>query len=78
MPVLVTGPSPRSIGEATALAIARQAPALLILAGRTPVKLDAVAASCREVVEAAAAGVSNHQVPSLLLLGPRLQLQPES
>lgn len=53
--VLITGPSPGSIGEATALAIARQAPALLILAGRSPTKLDVVATSCRE----AAAAVSS-------------------
>ncbi|PSR90390.1 short chain dehydrogenase/ reductase-like protein [Coniella lustricola] len=47
--ILVTGPSPNSIGEATALAIARHRPALLILAGRSPAKLDVVATSCREV-----------------------------
>ncbi|ROW12553.1 hypothetical protein VMCG_00501 [Cytospora schulzeri] len=48
--VLITGPSPRSIGEATALAIAKAGPALLILASRTPSKLEAVADACRKVV----------------------------
>ncbi|KAH9900633.1 hypothetical protein F4778DRAFT_152637 [Xylariomycetidae sp. FL2044] len=41
--VLITGTSPNSIGEATALAVARGAPALLILASRTQAKLRAVA-----------------------------------
>lgn len=41
--VLITGASPNSLGEATALAIARSQPALLILASRTRSKLDAVA-----------------------------------
>ncbi|KUI60515.1 WW domain-containing oxidoreductase [Cytospora mali] len=48
--ILVTGPSPNSIGEATAVAIARAGPALLILASRTPSKLEAVADSCRKVI----------------------------
>ncbi|KAF3769909.1 NAD(P)-binding protein [Cryphonectria parasitica EP155] len=56
--VLVTGPSPGSIGKATALAIAGHQPALLILAGRTPAKLDAVATSCREVAANNATNVS--------------------
>lgn len=63
MSVLVTGPSPRSIGEATALAIARQAPALLILAARTPSKLEDVAARCQELARQAAVGVSHYQFP---------------
>lgn len=48
----MTGASPGSIGETTALAIARAGPALLILASRTPSKLDAVAKSCRDVTPA--------------------------
>ncbi|KAF2644095.1 NAD(P)-binding protein [Massarina eburnea CBS 473.64] len=40
--VLITGVSPESIGSSTALAIASQSPTLLILASRTPSKLDAV------------------------------------
>lgn len=32
--VLITGPSPGGIGHETALAVARHAPALLLLAGR--------------------------------------------
>lgn len=46
----MTGASPGSIGETTALAIARAGPALLILASRTASKLDAVAEGCRGVV----------------------------
>lgn len=46
----MTGASPNSIGETTALAMARAGPALLVLASRTPSKLDAVAKGCREVV----------------------------
>lgn len=66
----MTGPSPGSIGEATALAIARQAPALLILASRTPAKLDAVAASCREVVAGASNGAAGVSAKHTWLLGP--------
>ena len=40
--VLITGVSPESIGSSTALAIASQLPALLILASRTQSKLDEV------------------------------------
>lgn len=40
--VLITGVSPESIGSAIALAIASQAPALLILASRTESKLEEV------------------------------------
>lgn len=65
----MTGPSPGSIGEATALAIARQRPALLILASRTPAKLDAVAAGCR-----AAAGNSVRVVLYLLISFSPLRL----
>lgn len=43
MPVLVTGVSPKGIGASTALALASQQPALLILASRTPSKVDEVA-----------------------------------
>ncbi|OJD30474.1 retinol dehydrogenase [Diplodia corticola] len=47
--VLVTGISRNSLGEATALAIAAQGPALLILASRTPSSLDYVADEIRSV-----------------------------
>lgn len=43
LPVIITGVSPASIGASTALAIASQGPAALILATRTASKLDAVA-----------------------------------
>ncbi|PVH96977.1 NAD(P)-binding protein [Periconia macrospinosa] len=46
--VLITGVSPESIGSSTALAIASQDPALLILASRTASKLDAVKKSIKE------------------------------
>ncbi|CAN8097093.1 unnamed protein product [Discula destructiva] len=57
--ILVTGPSPGSIGEATVLALARDSPALLLLASRSQAKLDAVAASCREIL--AATDASNQE-----------------
>jgi len=44
------GVSPQSLGEAAALAIATGRPALLILASRTPSKLEAIAERVREVV----------------------------
>lgn len=43
MPVIITGISPTSIGATTALAVASQGPAALILASRTAAKVDAVA-----------------------------------
>ncbi|KAF1967233.1 NAD(P)-binding protein [Bimuria novae-zelandiae CBS 107.79] len=46
--VLVTGVSPESIGSSTALSIASQSPSLLILASRTPSKLDAVTKSIKD------------------------------
>ncbi|KAK1769309.1 hypothetical protein QBC33DRAFT_577100 [Phialemonium atrogriseum] len=49
--VLITGASPQSLGEAAALAIATAKPAVLILASRTPSKLNAVARHVREVIE---------------------------
>lgn len=52
----MTGASPNSIGETTALAIAKAGPALLILASRTPSKLDAAAKGCREAAPAKVRG----------------------
>ncbi|KAF2122595.1 hypothetical protein BDV96DRAFT_481511 [Lophiotrema nucula] len=46
--VLITGVSPESIGSSTALAIASQAPSLLILASRTQSKLDEVVKSIKD------------------------------
>ncbi len=40
--ILITGVSPKSLGESLALSIASQRPALLILASRTQSKIDAV------------------------------------
>lgn len=48
--VLITGPSQGGIGYETALAIARQTPALLLLAGRDIVRLGAAAAGIRSEV----------------------------
>lgn len=48
IPVLITGVSPESIGSSTALSIASQSPARLILASRTPSKLDTVKKSIRD------------------------------
>lgn len=42
VPVLITGASPQSIGEATACAVANGSPGLLILASRTASSMDAV------------------------------------
>ncbi|CAI4216165.1 unnamed protein product [Parascedosporium putredinis] len=42
--ILITGVSPNGIGSATAAAFASQAPALLLLASRTPANLSAVVA----------------------------------
>jgi NAD(P)-dependent dehydrogenase (short-subunit alcohol dehydrogenase family) len=42
-PVLITGVSPKSLGESMAFSIASQKPALMILASRTRSKIDAVA-----------------------------------
>ncbi|KAF2867753.1 hypothetical protein BDV95DRAFT_502438 [Massariosphaeria phaeospora] len=46
--VLITGVSPESIGSSTALSVASQSPALLILASRTQSKLDAVVKSIHD------------------------------
>lgn len=46
--VVITGVSPASIGAATALAVAAQAPGALVLASRTMSKIDAVAATIAE------------------------------
>ncbi|KZV89635.1 putative short-chain dehydrogenase [Exidia glandulosa HHB12029] len=46
---LVTGPSPGGVGEATVLALARGAPAKLILVGRTPAKYEPVTAAVRAI-----------------------------
>lgn len=46
--VLITGVSPESIGETTALAIASQRPAHLFLASRTKSNIDLVAKSIRD------------------------------
>jgi NAD(P)-dependent dehydrogenase (short-subunit alcohol dehydrogenase family) len=46
-PVLITGVSPKSLGESMAFSIASQKPALLILASRTRSKIDAVAAKIK-------------------------------
>ncbi|KAF2250950.1 NAD(P)-binding protein [Trematosphaeria pertusa] len=46
--VLITGVSPESIGSSTALSIASQSPALLILASRTQSKLDTVCKSIKD------------------------------
>ncbi|KAK1830996.1 hypothetical protein QBC39DRAFT_409048 [Podospora conica] len=45
--ILITGPSPTSLGHALALALAPHAPRLLILAGRSPPKLAESAALLR-------------------------------
>ncbi|TKA76339.1 hypothetical protein B0A55_03745 [Friedmanniomyces simplex] len=47
--VLITGVSPKSLGESTALAIARHRPAKLILASRTESKLQQVADGIAQV-----------------------------
>jgi NAD(P)-dependent dehydrogenase (short-subunit alcohol dehydrogenase family) len=47
IPVLITGVSPKSLGESMAISIASQKPALLILASRTRSKIDAVAAKIK-------------------------------
>ncbi|KAF9630440.1 Short-chain dehydrogenase/reductase SDR [Lasiodiplodia theobromae] len=52
--ILITGVSRTSIGEALALAIAAQGPALLILASRTRSRLDEVAAEIRSIRPATA------------------------
>lgn len=48
LPVVLTGVSPKSIGAATAIAIASQSPKALILASRTASKLDEVAAEIEQ------------------------------
>jgi len=48
-PVLVTGVSPKSLGESTASAIARHAPAKMILASRTRSKLEQVADELKKI-----------------------------
>lgn len=48
--MLITGTSPKSLGEAAAVAVAKGKPALLILASRTPSKLEAVAKLVRETL----------------------------
>jgi len=49
-PVLITGVSPKSLGESIALSVALQKPALLILASRTRSKIDAVAAKIKDAM----------------------------
>lgn len=46
--MIVTGVSPNSLGASTALAVASQQPAAVILASRTPSKVDAVADDLKE------------------------------
>ncbi|KAF2689156.1 NAD(P)-binding protein [Lentithecium fluviatile CBS 122367] len=46
--VLITGVSPEGIGSTTALSIASQSPTLLILASRTPSKVETVAKSIKD------------------------------
>lgn len=46
--VLITGVSPESIGSSTAISIASQSPAIIILASRTQSKLDTVVNSIRD------------------------------
>ncbi|EJD37508.1 NAD(P)-binding protein [Auricularia subglabra TFB-10046 SS5] len=46
---LITGPSPKGIGEATALSLARGHPSTLILVGRNPAKYEPVAAAIRAI-----------------------------
>jgi NAD(P)-dependent dehydrogenase (short-subunit alcohol dehydrogenase family) len=50
VPVLITGVSPKSLGESIALSVASQKPALLILASRTRSKIDAVAAKIKDAL----------------------------
>lgn len=57
--MIITGVSPSSIGASTALAIASQGPAALILATRTASKLDAVA----EEIQQKYPSVTVHKVP---------------
>ncbi|KAH8681703.1 hypothetical protein BX600DRAFT_505361 [Xylariales sp. PMI_506] len=45
--IAITGVSPNSLGESTALALASQSPAVLILASRSQERMDAVAAGIR-------------------------------
>lgn len=59
MSVVITGVGPGSIGATTALSIASQSPKAVILASRTPSKLDAVAAEISEKYP----GVTTHKVP---------------
>lgn len=59
VPVIITGISPTSIGASTALAVASQGPAALILASRTASKLDAVAKEIGDKYPS----VAVHQVP---------------
>lgn len=61
--VLITGPSPGSLGKAAALAITRSGPALLILASRSQAKLDVVADGCRKVVAERGDGVRSASNP---------------
>ncbi|EPE02438.1 retinol dehydrogenase 13 [Ophiostoma piceae UAMH 11346] len=51
--VVLTGVSPASIGYTTALAIASQGPVSLVLASRTPAKLDAVVRDIKKVYPSA-------------------------
>lgn len=47
--MVITGVSPKSLGETVAVAVARHAPANLILASRTKAKLEQVAKQITEV-----------------------------
>jgi NAD(P)-dependent dehydrogenase (short-subunit alcohol dehydrogenase family) len=52
--ILITGPSPSSIGHQFALSIAAHAPKLIILAGRSTAKLQGVADAIKQVEQVAA------------------------
>ena len=47
--VLITGPTPKGIGEETVLALARGHPSRIILLGRTPTKYETVAKAIRDI-----------------------------
>jgi NAD(P)-dependent dehydrogenase (short-subunit alcohol dehydrogenase family) len=47
-PVLITGVSPKSLGESMAFSIASQKPSIIIMASRTRSKMDAVATKIKE------------------------------
>lgn len=58
-PVVITGVSPAGLGYSTAVAIASQEPGALVLASRTPSKLDAAAGAIEEKYPT----VKVHKVP---------------